>query len=174
MVQVRVVQGGDLFMTVDLNGRRVGDAYASESKCREAHNLMDFKAMGRQGIHSAAKDLAEVRMRHRDNTNGAGTMISMLGALRHVNPREWERRIRVAMRAAAGRIPAAAEQLGVSKRQLFRWLGLPQFADLERVEHGLPMDGVRRGRPKKAGSSVRAGPGIASTRRTKKTPRSGS
>jgi len=46
MTEIRVVKGGDLFMVVDSDSRRVGGAYATESECRRAHNLMDFAAMG--------------------------------------------------------------------------------------------------------------------------------
>ncbi|MBI2389499.1 MAG: hypothetical protein HYV09_07875 [Deltaproteobacteria bacterium] len=45
------------------------------------------------------------------------------------------------MRGAGGRVPAAAEALGISTRQLFRWLDDPALANVERAAVGTRPDG---------------------------------
>lgn len=62
--------------------------------------------------------------------------ISRLGALRIADNARWANEIRSAMRAAAGRVPAAAEALGVSARQLFRFLADDALADIPRAPAG--------------------------------------
>lgn len=62
--------------------------------------------------------------------------ISPLGALRILDPEKWERAVRKAMVDADGRIPDAAEALGVSLRQMYRWLADERFAGLERAPVG--------------------------------------
>jgi hypothetical protein len=57
--------------------------------------------------------------------------ISQMGALRVADPKEFERRLRLAMKAADGRLPDAAEELGVSARQLSRWLA--EFPEVDRA-----------------------------------------
>jgi len=69
MVEVRVVQGGDLFMLVDKDSRRIGGAYASETACRRAHNLMDFQAMGRYAP-TERKSNRFIRVLHGDVFDG--------------------------------------------------------------------------------------------------------
>lgn len=72
--------------------------------------------------------------------------LSQMGALRILNRSAWEKKIRTAMLNAEGRIPDAAVALAVGARQLFRWLEDEVFADVHRVENGLPRDGNKRGR----------------------------
>lgn len=62
--------------------------------------------------------------------------LSPLGALRVVDPEKWSRAVRKAMRDAQGRVPTAAESLGVSPRQLFRWLDDPLLHGIERAAQG--------------------------------------
>lgn len=49
---------------------------------------------------------------------------------------KWAREVKRAMRDAGGRVPVAAEALGISPRQLFRWLEDPALADVERAPVG--------------------------------------
>lgn len=63
--------------------------------------------------------------------------ISPIGGLRFWKPEEWEKTIRSAMAKADGRVEEAAKALGVSTRQLFRWLKEPTFADMPRAPVGL-------------------------------------
>lgn len=72
------------------------------------------------------------------STSTAQRGISSLGALRIVDAKEWERKIRRAMKSADGRVPAAAEELKVSARHLWRWLAEDTFKDLERAPEGNP------------------------------------
>jgi ActR/RegA family two-component response regulator len=60
-------------------------------------------------------------------------MLSELGALRVVDPVAWETRIRRELASAGGHIATAAKSLGVSVRQLSRWL-----AELPNVPRGVP------------------------------------
>jgi len=60
-----------------------------------------------------------------------------LSALRIVDRDRWAREIKRAMKAADGRIPDAAEALGVHERSLYRWLDEPDFADVPRVAVGV-------------------------------------
>lgn len=62
--------------------------------------------------------------------------ISAVGALRIVDPAKWEATVRREMRKAEGRIPVAAEALGVSVRQLSRWLA--DLPDVPRAAPGRP------------------------------------
>jgi ActR/RegA family two-component response regulator len=62
--------------------------------------------------------------------------ITPAGALRIVDPVKWARAVKKAMRDADGRVPDAAKALGVSRRQLYRWLMEPAFADVERAPVG--------------------------------------
>jgi DNA-binding NtrC family response regulator len=64
--------------------------------------------------------------------------ISQLGAMKVLKPEEWERQIREAMLATDGRIAEAAEVLGVSTRQLYRWLSEATFDDVSRAPQGRP------------------------------------
>jgi hypothetical protein len=48
----------------------------------------------------------------------------------------WAREVKRAMLDAGGRVPAAAEALGISTRQLFRWLEDPALAKVERAAVG--------------------------------------
>jgi transcriptional regulator with PAS, ATPase and Fis domain len=66
--------------------------------------------------------------------------ITPAGALRIVDPAKWARAVKQAMRAAGGRVPEAAKALGVSRRQLYRWLMEPAFADVARAPVGLHRD----------------------------------
>ncbi len=63
--------------------------------------------------------------------------LTRTGALRMVDPTAWVREVRGAMRAAEGRIPDAAKELGVSMRQLFRWLDDPALRDVPRAPPAL-------------------------------------
>lgn len=76
-----------------------------------------------------------------------------IGALRVVDPAQWEREIRRAMSRAEGRIPDAAFHLGIHRRTLFRWLQEPRLADVPRVAHGEPRPGNKRGRKPKSKTS---------------------
>lgn len=60
-------------------------------------------------------------------------MLSRLGALRVSNPDQWAKEVARAMKAARGNVGNAAESLGVSKRQLMRWL-----AELPEVPRSTP------------------------------------
>jgi ActR/RegA family two-component response regulator len=66
----------------------------------------------------------------------------LLTALRVVDAKKWASKIRRAMTAAEGRIPDAAEALGVHERTLYRWLdatddaGAPIFGDVTRAAVG--------------------------------------
>jgi hypothetical protein len=68
--------------------------------------------------------------------------LSELGALRVLDPDKWARRVRAEMRKAGGRVPDAASALGVSVRQLYRWLdakdaaGRKLFDDVQRAGPG--------------------------------------
>lgn len=65
--------------------------------------------------------------------------ITELGALRVVDPKKWESTIRRAMREAEGHTVTAAEILGVSRRQLQRWLA--ELPDVPRLPpHRPPRD----------------------------------
>jgi ActR/RegA family two-component response regulator len=59
-----------------------------------------------------------------------------LSALRVVDRDKWVREIKRAMKAAGGRIPDAAEALGIHERSLYRYLDEPDFADVTRVAVG--------------------------------------
>jgi DNA-binding NtrC family response regulator len=65
---------------------------------------------------------------------------SPLGALRILDPDKWERTIRKAMKDAKGRIPDAAETLGIGVRQLFRLLTDPRLSNVERAPPGTHRD----------------------------------
>jgi ActR/RegA family two-component response regulator len=64
--------------------------------------------------------------------------ITPLGALKIVDPGEWERQIRAAMNHNDGRVREAAADLGVHSRTLWRWLQEPAFRNLERAPTGRP------------------------------------
>jgi len=66
--------------------------------------------------------------------------VSELTALRIVDPKAWEARIRAAMKAADGRTTEAAEALGISVRQLYRVLDEPLFRDVVRARRGRPSE----------------------------------
>jgi hypothetical protein len=51
-------------------------------------------------------------------------------ALKRLMPDQWAERIIEAMENHDGRVPAAAESLGVSKRVMYRWLGEKRFRSL--------------------------------------------
>ena len=59
-----------------------------------------------------------------------------LGALRVVDSAKWARTVKRALKAHGGRTADAAEELGISVRQLFRWLGDPLLADVKRLPAG--------------------------------------
>lgn len=60
-------------------------------------------------------------------------MTSKLGAMRLLNASGFAREIRRAMKASGGRIDDAARVLGVSRRQLQRWLALPELKGVPRA-----------------------------------------
>jgi ActR/RegA family two-component response regulator len=60
-----------------------------------------------------------------------------LSALKVVDRERWAREIKRAMKASGGRIPDAAEALGVHERSLYRWLDEPDFEDVPRVGVGV-------------------------------------
>lgn len=61
-------------------------------------------------------------------------VFTKIGALRLINPKLWKEQIRQAMHDADGRVGDAADKLGVSPRQLFRWLS--SLPEIPRVENG--------------------------------------
>lgn len=63
-------------------------------------------------------------------------MLSKLGAMRLTDPATFNEKIRSAMARAKGRIPDAADALGVSARQLRRWLDSPELRATPRVPNG--------------------------------------
>ena len=48
--------------------------------------------------------------------------LSMLGALRVVDPDKWAAKVKRALRESDGHVGPASEALEISRRQLFRWL----------------------------------------------------
>lgn len=63
-------------------------------------------------------------------------MISRLGALRITDRTRWVREISQTMTAARGNATEAAKALGVSKRQLMRWLA--ELPEIKRAAPGRP------------------------------------
>jgi transcriptional regulator of acetoin/glycerol metabolism len=63
--------------------------------------------------------------------------LSPSGGLRAALAREREKAVRAAMKTAKGRIDVAAKALGISRRQLFRVLAEPAFADVQRAPTGV-------------------------------------
>lgn len=57
--------------------------------------------------------------------------LTELGAMRRFNRAAWVARIRAALEAADGKSEPAAEALGVSQRQLMRWLAEGDFDDVK-------------------------------------------
>jgi len=76
-------------------------------------------------------------------------VLTQIGALKFVDRVAWKKQIRDAMKSVDGRVPDAAKALGVSDRQLFRWLAEEDMTNIPRAEFGLPRDG-KRGRRKVA------------------------
>lgn len=72
-------------------------------------------------------------------------MLTTMGALKIADRATWERKLRMAMLRAKGSVPAAASALGVSRRQLERWLGEDAFSGLPRVAAG-PVPGSKHER----------------------------
>lgn len=66
--------------------------------------------------------------------------LSPIGALRLADPDKWAATVRDVMARTDGRIPEAAQELGISERQLFRWLDDPLLEGIERappcIQHG--------------------------------------
>jgi hypothetical protein len=77
-----------------------------------------------------------------------GNYYTKMGALKVVDPTAWQKEIKKAMKNSKGRVKAAAESLGVSDRQLFRWLADPVFTNVVRAPIGEPLHG-RRGEPRR-------------------------
>ena len=73
-------------------------------------------------------------------------MLTAMGVLRLSNRAAWEKRVREAMVKAHGSVPEAAGLLGISRRQLERWLGEKMFLGLPRTIKG-PVPGSRRTEP---------------------------
>lgn len=65
-------------------------------------------------------------------------MTTRLGALRLVDPARFEKELRRALRASGGHLAPAAEAIGVSTRQLARWLA--ELPDVPRAAPGRPWD----------------------------------
>lgn len=81
-------------------------------------------------------------------------MMTPIGALKVADPVKWKATVRDALNKAGGRIAAAAEALGVSGRQLSRWLA--EDPDLPRASPGRPWpegQGERTKAAKKAASA---------------------
>lgn len=74
--------------------------------------------------------------------------MTQVGAMKIADRTEWKKQIRVAMKDADGRVADAAKSLGVSERQLFRWLAEDDMKTIPRAEFGLPRDGKRGRRAK--------------------------
>lgn len=67
--------------------------------------------------------------------------LSELGALRVVDAEKWAKQVRQAMKRNEGRVPDAANELGVSTRTLFRWLAEDRLLkDVERAASSLHRD----------------------------------
>ena len=64
--------------------------------------------------------------------------LTQLGALRIVDKKAWVATVERAMEAAGGYRGAAAEILGISVRQLIRWLSDPDLKDAKRAPPGKP------------------------------------
>lgn len=64
--------------------------------------------------------------------------ISDLLATRIKDPLDWRNDIYNAMTKAGGRVPDAADKLGVSSRTLYRNLEEPELDDVERAPMGRP------------------------------------
>lgn len=62
--------------------------------------------------------------------------ITPIGAMKIADPARWEREVIRAMKQAGGRLAVAAEALGVSTRQLSRWLA--EYPHIPRAEPGRP------------------------------------
>lgn len=62
--------------------------------------------------------------------------ISEAGALKILNREKWDALVRREMKRADGRIPVAAEALGISVRQLHRWLA--ELDSINRAPPGRP------------------------------------
>ena len=63
--------------------------------------------------------------------------ITPTGALRRVDPEAWAERVRAAIQKAGGRVPEAAQALGISPRQLWRLLKAGRFEGLPRAPTGV-------------------------------------
>lgn len=65
-----------------------------------------------------------------------------------LNPAAWAQRVAAAMTAAEGYADVAAQALGVSSRQLHRWLDDPLLAHVPRAPNGRCRSYANAGRPK--------------------------
>lgn len=64
--------------------------------------------------------------------------ITVLGALKISNPKEWEAKVRAALEQSDGAVDRAAVLLQVSTRTLTRWLA--ELKDVKRRGPGRPWD----------------------------------
>ena len=62
-----------------------------------------------------------------------------LCALKRLLPEEWAETVASAMEKHDGRVPEAAESLGVSKRLMYRWLGEMRLRGVRRAPMGAPV-----------------------------------
>lgn len=93
-------------------------------------------ARSRRGVRTLAHDMA-AKKRATAKREAPRPGLTRMGALRRFDEAAWEREIRKAMEAAEGRIPDAAEALGVSTRTLYLWLEDQRFRDVERAPQGV-------------------------------------
>jgi hypothetical protein len=97
-------------------------------------------------IQEVIREISEVEKLHekrKRKRQGGGRAfkpqnISDLLATRIKDPLEWRNDISNAMAKADGRVPDAAERLGVSSRTLYRNLEEPDLRDVERAPMGRP------------------------------------
>lgn len=62
---------------------------------------------------------------------------TVIGALKIADPKKWVSSIQAAMGKSQGRVPEAAHALGISPRQLWRWLEDPRLSNVERAPTGV-------------------------------------
>lgn len=93
-----------------------------------------------EGDDVAAEDVTRPPRKRRKSPNAPvhQRRISPLGAERKLDPTAWAATIRKAMGKADGDVHAAAAELEVHPRTLWRWLGDPLLDDVPRKSVGAP------------------------------------
>ena len=72
-----------------------------------------------------------------------------LSALRTIDHKKWVTKVTLALKAADGHIPVAAQALDVSVSTMYRWLADPAFENAPRAPWGVCSDYSHAGRPPK-------------------------